>query len=345
MNVTTNLFGKLPQGEIVTLFTLENDRNIKVKAINYGATIVSIDAPDRNGNIENICLGFDKLEDYINQTAYMGVTCGRYANRIANGTFKLNGKQYKLPINNGPNSLHGGIEGFNKALWHGVPFQNSEEVGVKFTMISKDGDQGYPGNMLVEVLFSINNLNELTISYMAESDQPTVVNLTNHSYFNLNACKTDVLDHMLIINADEYTEFDSNNIPTGKILKTKNTPFDFSSAKKIGTDYHKCGGYDHNFILNKSLGDELSYAGEASEPNSGRVMEVYTTEPGMQFYTGNFLDGTHVGIGNIPYNKNYGFCLETQHYPDSPNQSGFPTVTLNPGEQYTQLTIYKFGVK
>ena len=345
MKVTTKAFGKTPQGESVNLFTLENDRNLTVKVTNYGAAVTSIITPDKSGKLADIALGFDNLQQYLGEHPFFGVTCGRYANRIAKATFSLEGKKYKLAANNGANSLHGGAKGFDKVVWHAVAFQNSEEVGVKLTYLSKDGEEGYPGNLLVEVLYSINNLNELNITYAAETDAPTVLNLTNHTYFNLNGAKDSVLSHEMAINADKYTEVNSEAIPTGRLPEVKGTAFDFRKPKKVGADLEKAGGYDHNFVLNKSSEEELSYAGIVYEPESGRYMEAFTTEPGMQFYSANYLDGSITGKGGNVYKKHYAFCWETQHFPDSPNQEQFPTTELHPGEQYTQLTIYRFGTK
>ncbi len=344
MKINSQLFGKTHQCEAVQLFTLENDRNLTIKISNYGATISSIICPDKNGKLADVALGYDTFQQYLDNQPYMGVTCGRYANRIANGEFVVDNKKYKLAINNGPNALHGGIKGFDKVVWHAVPFDNNEEVGVKLVYMCKDGEEGYPGNLVVEVIISINNLNEINICYTAETDAPTVLNLTNHSYFNLNGGKDTVLNHEMLINADRYTEVNSVSIPTGKLLEVKNTAFDFLKTKKIGLDIEKAGDYDHNFVLNKSTGDELSFAGIVYEAESGRYMEAYTTEPGMQFYTGNYLGGTK-GKNGLEYKKYSGFCWEMQHYPDSPNQNHFPSTELNPGEHYTQLTIYKFGVK
>lgn len=345
MKFTSSYFGKTAQGESITLFTLENNRNFSVKISNYGATVTSIICPDKNGISADVALGFDKLEQYMAEHPYFGVICGRYANRISKGVFAIEGKKYLLPINNGANTLHGGFKGFHTVVWHAVPFKTSEEVGVKLTYLSKDGEEGFPGNLLIKVTYSINDLNELRIAYSAETDTPTVVNLTNHTYFNLNGCSSTVLDHIMTINADKYTEVDNEAIPTGKLPDVKGTAFDFRRAKRVSDDIEKAGGYDHNFVLNKSNEKELSFAGLAYDPQSGRTLETFTTEPGIQFYTANFLDGSLNGKNGIQYKKHYGFCWETQHFPDSPNQNHFPSTRLNPGELYTQLTIYRFGTR
>lgn len=345
MKIISNHFGKTTQGESVSLFTLENNRNLSIKISNYGATVTSILCPDKHGALADIALGFDNLQQYMTDHPYFGAVCGRYANRIAKGVFSLEGRKYVLPINNGANSLHGGFKGFHTVVWHAIPFKNSEEVGVKLTYLSKDGEEGYPGNLLVKVVYAINDLNELKISYTAETDAPTIVNLTNHTYFNLNGCKETVLDHIVTINADKYTEVDSEAIPTGKLPEVSGTAFDFKKAKKIIDDIEKAGGYDHNFVLNKSNENELSFAGLAYEPQCGRTLEAFTTEPGMQFYSANFLDGSIKGKNGIQYKKHFGFCWETQHFPDSPNQNHFPSTRLYPGENYNQLTVYRFGIR
>ncbi|NLE00657.1 MAG: galactose mutarotase [Fibrobacter sp.] len=345
MKIRSEQFGKTEQGETVQLFTLENNRGLTVKITNYGAAVTSILFPDKSGNTADIVLGFDNLPQYLGTHPYFGAICGRFANRIANATFSIDDRTYKLAANDGANSLHGGLKGFDKVLWHGTAFQTSEEVGVKLTYLSKDMEEGFPGNLLVEVVYTVNNLNELNISYLAESDAPTVVNLTNHTYFNLNGCKDTVLNHIMQINADRYTEVNNQIIPTGRTLSVEGTAFDFRKGKKIGQDIADVEGYDHNFILNKASEDELSFAGVVYDPDSGRILETYTSEPGLQFYSANYLDGTIQGKDGIVYKKHFGFCLEAQHFPDSPNQPNFPTTELYPGEQYSQLTIYRFGIR
>jgi aldose 1-epimerase len=345
MNIQHSVFGKIASNEQVDLFSIHNNNDMSMKISTFGATLSSIICPDKQGQMADITLGFDNLQQYLDPHPFFGVTCGRYANRIAKGLFTINGQQFHLVANNGPNTLHGGTKGFDKVLWKGEPFQTSNEAGVKLTYISKDMEEGFPGNLTSEVTYSLNNSNEIKISYSAQTDKPTVVNLTNHTYFNLNGCKDNVLQHIALLNADHFTEVDNDAIPTGKTPHVEGTAFDFRKARAIGDAIDKAGGYDHNFILNKSSGNVLSYAGSVYDPQSGRCMDAYTTEPGMQFYTGNFLDGSLVNRNGNAIKKHYGFCWETQHYPDSPNQKGFPSTLLNPGERYHQLTIYKFGIK
>jgi aldose 1-epimerase len=345
MEVQKSLFGKTSSGENVDLFSIKNDHGMNIKVSTFGATLTSIVCADKNGKFADVTLGFDTLDKYLTQHPFFGVICGRYANRIAKGTFSLNGKKYNLAINNGPNSLHGGIKGFDKVVWKGEAFQTSNESGVRLTYASKDMEEGYPGNLTSEVTYSLNNKNEIKISYAAETDAPTVINLTNHAYFNLNGCQQNVLQHIVSINADAYTEVDGDSTPTGKNPSVANTAFDFRKAKAIGEHIEKVGGYDHNFILNKSSGQTLTFAGSVHDPSSGRTMDAFTTEPGMQFYTGNYLDGTLKNKNDITINKHFGFCWETQHFPDSPNHPHFPSTILNPGEKYHHLTVYKFGVK
>ena len=346
MQLTKDFFEKTGKDKGVYLFSLQNDKGACVKITNYGACVTSIVVPDKNGKFDDVVLGFDNLEQYLVDHPFFGVTCGRYANRIANGNFNLNGVTYKLAINNAPNTLHGGIKGFDKVVWNATPVENKDSIGVKMEYFSKDMEEGYPGNLSVEVTFMFNNNNELSIDYVAKTDKSTVINLTNHSYFNLNGCKSEMLDHTLTIHADKITPVDKTSIPTGEINNVSGTAYDFLKPKKIGADFSKLdNGYDHNYIINKKSLTEYSYTAKAIEPVSGRNMEVYTTEPGVQLYTGNYLDGSVVGKNGISYKKHYGFCLETQHYPDSPNHSIFPTTILNPGEVYTQKTAYKFGIE
>lgn len=345
MKAISEEFGKTEQGELVKLFTLENDHSLTVKVSSYGATVTSIICPDRDGKLADITLGFDNLQQYISGHPYLGVTCGRFANRIAGGSFIIDGKKYNLATNNGPNTLHGGNKGFDKVVWDAECYKNSNEAGVNLSYFSKDGEENFPGNLIVKLQYAINNNNELNIRYLAETDAPTVINLTNHTYFNLNGCKNSVLDHVMTINADKYTEVDSDAIPTGKLPEVNNTAFDFRKDKRIGDHIDIAGGYDHNYVLNKSSDTELSFAGKVFDPLSGRFMETFTTEPGMQFYSANFLDGTLKGKNGTVLQKHSGFCWETQHFPDSPNHDHFPTTKLNPGDQYTQHTIYRFGIK
>jgi aldose 1-epimerase len=345
MNIQQSIFGKTPADENVHLFTVQNSRGMSIKISTYGATLASIVCPDKKGNIADITVGFDNLQQYLDPHPFFGVICGRYANRIAKGLFTINGKEYRLAVNNGPNTLHGGIRGFDKVIWKGESYLTSNEAGIKLSYISKDMEEGFPGNLTSEVTYALTNNNEIKISYAAQTDTPTVVNLTNHTYFNLSGCKSDVLDHIALVNADAYTEVDNDAIPTGRNLLVEGTAFDFRKAKTIGQDIEKANGYDHNFVLNKSSGSILSFAGSVYDPESGRCMDAYTTEPGMQFYTGNFLDGSLKDRNGNVIKKHFGFCWETQHFPDSPNQTSFPSTILNPGEHYHQLTVYKFGLK
>jgi aldose 1-epimerase len=343
-------FGVTPEGK-VDIYTLQNSNQIKVEIITYGGIIKSIQTPDKNGQIENICLGFDSLPPYLNEHPYFGAIVGRYGNRIANGKFSIEGNEYNLATNNGPNHLHGGLKGFDKVIWEAKSFENEEKVGLELTYLSEDMEEGYPGNLSVKVTYSLNQENELHIDYEAVTDKKTVCNLTNHSYFNLaGAGNGNVLNHELIIHSDSITPVDENLIPTGEPLAVEGTPFDFRTKKKIGVSIDQDhpqiaygGGYDHNYILRNST-EELPLISVVTEPKSGRKMEVLTTEPGVQFYTGNFLDGTLVGSGNNRYRERYGFCLETQHYPDSPNQPNFPSTLLDVGEKYSTKTVYRFGV-
>lgn len=345
-------FGNTKQGETVDIYTLTNSNGIEVRAITYGGIIVSLRTPDKNGKLDDIVLGFDSLDGYLAEHPYFGAIIGRYGNRIGNARFTLDGVEYKLPVNNGPNSLHGGLKGFDKVVWQAKPFENEQGVGIVFTHTSPDGDQGYPGNLTVKVTYTLNNQNELTFDYEATTDKPTIVNLTQHTYFNLaGASDGTILGHELMLNADQFTPVDATLIPTGEIRKVAGTPFDFTKPTPIGArieaddEQIKFGpGYDHNFVLNRK-GAGLSLAARVYEPTTGRVMEVYTTEPGVQFYSGNFLDGTLTGKGGHAYQKRSGFCLETQHFPDSPNKPEFPSTILRPGETYRSRTMYKFSVR
>ncbi|PKP35712.1 MAG: galactose-1-epimerase [Bacteroidetes bacterium HGW-Bacteroidetes-17] len=327
---------------------LNNTAGMKVKISNFGGSIMSILAPDKEGNFGEVVLGFDTPEEYLNGNPYFGALIGRYGNRIANGKFELNGKVYELARNNGENHLHGGNIGYNNVFWD-IP--EYSENAVKLHYLSKDGEEGYPGNLDIQVTYTLTENNEIEIDYLAETDQPTVLNLTHHSFFNLkDGGKSTILDHELMINAYAYTPVDVGLIPTGEIMNVENTPMDFHTqipiGQRIAEDYEqlKMGkGYDHNWVLNKNA-NELTLAARVYEPSSGRTMEVYTTEPALQFYSGNFLDGTDKGHNGILYPFRSAFCLETQHYPDSPNHADFPSTVLNPGEKYTQKTIYKFGV-
>lgn len=350
--IDKKLFGKLPTGEEVYLYTLTNKNGMEVKIINYGATVVSLTAPNRDGKYEDVVLGYDNLEDYVNGKSFFGCIVGRFGNRINKGKFKLDGKEYQLTINDGENHLHGGIIGYNKVLWKAEPIINDSSQSLKLSYLSPDGEQGYPGNLSIEVVYTLNDKNELLIDYSAVTDKPTILNPTHHSYFNLSGSfENTILNHELLIDADYITPINNQLIPTGELMKVDNTPFDFRSFKKIGerindnNEQLKFGkGYDHNWVLNNFDGRVRKVA-ELYDPSSGRAMEVLTDQPGLQFYSGNFLDGLITGKNGIKYNYRTGLCLETQFFPDSPNHSNFPSVVLRPGEKYKQKTIYRFIVK
>lgn len=345
MSIKTESFGKTPDGQAVDLYTLTNRNGLKVSITNYGAILVSMEAPDRQGNLADLTLGYDNLEQYIKRGSFFGATVGRYANRIGGAKFVLDGVEYKLAANNGPNHIHGGKKGFDKVLWKLEDIKDQgNEAFVRLSYLSKDGEEGYPGNLVCTLTYTLTNDNELKISYQAETDKTTIVNLTNHSYWNLaGQGNGDVLGHELMLNADRYTVFGEGLIPTGEIASVNGTPLDFTKPTTIGARIKQVGsGYDHNYVLN-SGGGKLALCARVNEPNSGRVMEVYTTEPGVQVYTANFMDV--IGKAGKAYKKHYGFCLETQHYPDSPNKPHFPPVVLKPGEKYTSLTVHKFYTK
>ena len=350
-SVNKALFGKTPAGESVDVYTLTNTTGMEVRAITFGGIISSIRIPDRNGKVDDVALGFSTLEPYLKNPPYFGAIIGRYANRIAKGRFALDGHTYTLAVNNRPNHLHGGITGFDKVVWKAESFTNPGAVGLVFTNTSPDGDEGYPGALSVKVTYTLNNANELAFDYEATTDKATPVNLTQHTYFNLaGEGNGDVLGHVLTIQASAMTPVDQGLIPTG-IVTVAGTPFDFRTPTSIGarieaTDPQiKYGnGYDHNYVLDRR-GNDLTPAARVEEPASGRVLEISTTEPGMQFYTGNFLDGTLTGKSGRPYSRRTGFELETQHYPDSPNQPAFPSTILKPGETYRSKTVFAFRVK
>ena len=332
-------------GKEISLYTLTNKNGMVVKITNWGSRVTSIIVPDKNGKFENVVLGFDSLKSYIGENPHFGSIVGRFGNRIAKGKFSLNGVEYTLAINNGPNSLHGGIKGFDRQVWDASEISSADSVGVSLTYMSKDMEEGYPGALTLKVTYMLTNNNEIKISYEAATDKATVLNVTNHSYFNLSGAKENILNHELTLFADSITPTDTTLIPTGVIAPVAATTFDFTTAHKIGERIEKVpGGYDINYKLRKQ-NTELSLAAEVYEPTSGRLLQTYTTEPGIQFYSGNFLDGSLTGIGGAKYDKHFGLCLETQHFPDSPNQPKFPSVVLNPGKKYTQLTIYKFSIR
>jgi aldose 1-epimerase len=345
--VTDEPFG-IYEHQPVRLYTLTNTNGVSVSIMDYGAEIVRIVTPDRNGKMGDIALGYDHFLPYIGHSHYFGATIGRYANRIAKGRFTLGKTAYQLPINNAPNSLHGGTRGFDKRLWQTEPV-DSDEPAVRFTRMSPDGEEGYPGNLYVSVTYSLNNDNELRIAYTATTDQPTVINLTNHTYFNLGGADT-ILDDVVTIHADSYTPVDATQIPTGEIKPVDGTPFDFSSGQTIGAHIKEAGGkpvgYDHNFVLNKGWFSKFTEAAEVVDPKSGRTLTVSTDQPGLQFYSGNFLDGTGpTGRDGRVFRQYDAFTLETQHYPDSPNHDNFPSTLLLPGDTFTSATVYAFGVQ
>jgi aldose 1-epimerase len=351
-SVTRAPFGALPDGTPIEVFTLANAHGLVVRAITYGGIIVSLHTPDRHGGLDDIVLGYDTVDGYVKDNSpYFGAIIGRFGNRIAKGTFGLDGQTYTLATNNGPNHLHGGLKGFDKVVWTGESASTDRGPSVTFSRTSPDGEEGYPGALTARVTYTLTDRNELIVDYHATTDKPTIVNLTQHSYFNLaGQGARDILGHELQIVADRYTPVDSTLIPTGELAPVEATPFDFREPTAIGARIDadhpqiKAGlGYDHNFVLTRS-GDGLEVAARVVEPTTGRTLEVATTEPGMQFYSGNFLDGSITGKAGRVYQHRYGFCLETQHFPDSPNQPAFPSVVLRPGEEYRTQTVFTFGV-
>jgi aldose 1-epimerase len=340
-------FGKLRDGETVHLFTFHNKNGMVVKAMDFGLIITEIHAPDRNGKLGDVVLGFDNLERYLKGHPFFGAIAGRYANRIAKSSFTIDGQEYKLFANNGKNSLHGGKVGFDKKLWTAqeVP-SGADRATVEFKYTSKDGEEGYPGNLNVTVRYTLTDANEWIIEYAGVTDKKTVVNLTNHSYFNL-AGSGDVTNHEIEIEADQYTPVDAELIPTGEIAPVKGTPLDFTTPHKIGERQGQTGlgGYDHNFVLRRGVTAKPRLAARVYEPTSGRILEVSTTEPGVQLYTAIGLDGSITGVGGVKYPKWGAFCLETQHYPDSPHHPNFPSTILEPGKKYQTTTSFKFSTK
>jgi aldose 1-epimerase len=340
-------FGKTPDGKAVDLYILGNGKGMTAKIITYGGIITQLDVPDRDRKTANVVLGFDDLEGYLKGHPYFGAIVGRVGNRIAKGKFTLDGQEYTLATNNGPNHLHGGKKGFDKVVWTAEPIQKAEDVGLQLTYRSPDGDEGYPGNLTMTVIYRLTPQNELRIEYTATTDKATPVNLTNHSYFNLAGPGSgNILGHELMIPADKVTPTDDALIPTGEFQDVKGTPFDFTTPRTIGSRIDKLKvkpvGYDINYVLRD--GKELRHAAWVHEPKSGRVMEVFTSEPGVQFYTGNFLDGSIKGLGGI-YRQHQAFCLETQHFPDAVHHPNFPSVILRPGQTYRQTTVYRFSTK
>jgi aldose 1-epimerase len=344
-------FGQTRDGRAIEMYTLTNANGLEMRAMTYGGIITSLKVPDRLGQFDDIVLGFDAIDGYLKDPPYFGAIVGRYGNRIANAQFTLNGTPYKLAANNGPNHLHGGVNGFDKKVWDAVPGDTADGLSVTFTRTSPDGEEGYPGTLQASVRYTLTDKNELVIDYRATTDKATPVNLTQHSYFNLAADGGDILGHELTIHASRYTPVDSTLIPTGELAPVQGTPFDFQKATAIGAridadnvQLKNGGGYDHNWVLDRA-GSGLQPAARLVDPKSGRTLDVATTEPGLQFYSGNFLDGTITGKGGRVYKHRSGLCLETQHYPDSPNHPTFPSTILQPGQTYSSKTVFTFGVR
>lgn len=342
-------FGQAPDGTPVELFTITNANGLSTQITNYGGIITTLQVPDRDGNMDDIVLGYYTLEQYLENSPHFGSLVGRFGNRIAKGAFSLDGVDYKLALNNGPNHLHGGLEGFDKKVWTPEIVTYDDAAGIKLSYTSPDGEEGYPGKLTVVATYLLNDNNELSLSFHATSDKKTILNLTHHSYFNLKGHGNgDILDHEIKFNSSEIVPIDNTSIPLGPLMNVEGTPFDFQSFKQVGKEINSDhiqikngGGYDHSFVV-ENYDSKLKMACQIKESSSGRIMEVWTTEPAVQFYTGNFLDGSITGKDGKVYNKRYGFCLEAHHYPDSPNQPEYPTTILDLGETYTQTTIYKF---
>jgi len=350
--IEKTIYGKLPDGREVFQYTLKNAAGVEVKIINYGAIVTSIKVPDRDGKLADIVLGYDSLSGYLGDNAFLGAIVGRYGNRIGKGKFKIDGEEYQVTVNDGENHLHGGKVGFNKVLWDAKVVSSTAEPALALTYVSPDGEEGYPGTVTLTVTYTLTNKNELRIDYEGKTDKPTLLNPTHHSYFNLTGNPTEtILNHELTIDADKFTPVDAGLIPTGELADVADTPFDFRKPQKIGLRINDQNeqlqfghGYDHNWVLNnydRTVHKEV----ELYEPLSGRLMEVSTDQPGMQFYSGNFLNGTIRGKNGVLYQHRTGLCLEAQCFPDSPNKSNFPSVILRPSQVYRQRTIYKFSVK
>jgi aldose 1-epimerase len=342
-------FGAMPDGREVSIYTLKNAKGAEARITDYGGLVVSLKTPDRHGNMADVVLGFDNLDDYVKKSPYFGALVGRYGNRIAKGKFTLDGVEYTLATNNGPNSLHGGLKGFDKVLWQADAEPTAEGPSLRLTYLSKDGEEGYPGNLSVTAVYTLTDDNSLRLEYTATTDKDTVVNLTHHSYFNLRGHGT-ILDHVLYINADKFTPVDSTLIPTGELRPVDGTPFDFRTPTAIGARINQddqqlkfANGYDHNWIINNP--GSVRLMARVTEPETGRVLEVWSDQPGLQFYTGNFLDGTVTGKGGWTYQFRDAFCMEPQHFPDSPNHPEFPSVELKPGETYHNTIIYRFSAQ
>ena len=350
-SVTRSPFGRLPDGRPVELFTLTNAHGVEVRAMTYGGIITVIRTPDRNGTLDDIVLGFDSLAGYLGDSPYFGAIVGRYANRIARGQFTLDGVTYRLARNNGPNSLHGGVRGFDKVLWVGEPF-SGDSVGVRFRYTSRDGEEGYPGSVAISVTYTLTSRDELVVDYEASTDKATPINLSQHTYWNLHGSgRGTILDHLLLVKASAFTPVDSTLIPTGDISSVEGTPFDFRTETPIGARIEQPNvqlrygrGYDHNWVLDRAGQAGLAHVARLVDPTSGRALDISTTEPGIQFYSGNFLDGTIRGKGGQVYGHRTGLCLETQHFPDSPNRSNFPSTILRAGDTYRSRTVFAFSV-
>lgn len=352
--VSVETWGATPDGENVLLYTLEGDSGVKARVMSYGAILVALETPDRAGKLADIVLGFDSFDGYLGEHPYFGAVVGRYGNRIANGRFELDGRIYTLAVNDGPNALHGGVVGFDKQVWASKSFEGAGGVGVELTLLSPDGQEGYPGALALTVRYTLTPADSLRIDYTATTDAPTVLNVTNHAYFNLSGDggRTPILDHRLELSADHFTPVDATLIPTGELRPVEGTPFDFRTPTAIGEridaaedQIRKGGGYDHNYVLRRHTKTDLERAVRVVSPASGRVLEVWTTEPGVQFYTGNFLDGSVTGKGGVAYPRRAAFCFETQHYPDSPNQPTFPSTALRPGEVHRSTTEFRFSAE
>jgi aldose 1-epimerase len=346
--MTRQYFGRSPHNMLVTLYTLTNKNGMSVSIMDYGATITGIRVPDRNGKFDDVVLGFDKFTPYLAMKDYFGATVGRYGNRIARGRFTLNKINYQLAVNDPPNALHGGWFGFNRRRWNFEQVE-SDVPAIRLTYLSKDGEEGYPGNLFVSVTFSLTDDNELRIAYSATTDKTTILNLTNHSYFNLGgAASGTILDDLVTLHADKFTPVDATLIPTGEIKDVADTPYDFRQPTAAGAHIKQLNdkpqGYDFNYVLNKGYFSDYGLAATVQDPGSGRRMDVYTDQPGIQFYTGNFLTGSYVGREHKRYPQYAAICLETQHFPDSPNHDNFPSTVLSPGQEFHSTTVYKFSV-
>ena len=355
-SVAKSSFGSLADGTAVDLYTLTNAKGVEMRVTNYGAIIVSLKVPDKAGALGDVVLGYNRVDDYVKDTPYFGAIVGRYGNRIGGATFTLDGQTYRLTANDGVNTLHGGLKGFDKLVWTATPVERADGAALKLALTSKDGDEGYPGTLQLTVTYTLTDANALIVDYHAKTDKATPVNVTQHSYFNLAGEGVGTIDtHVMQIHADRYTPVVKGLIPTGELASVAGTPLDFRTPTPIGariTSTHPQmalgGGYDHNWVINRPPGmaaDKLAPVLRVVEPTTGRTLEVESTEPGLQFYSGNFLDGHHVGKSNRPYVKRAGFCVETQHFPDSPNKPDFPTTIVRPGTDYLSQTVFRFGVE